>query len=402
MKNNISKKNSNKIILSSVTSKLGNAVFDYCNQTLITSMFPKTPIFLSLYLSTEQIITVLLNLFAGALADKSIRKKLLIITDLFSGIICLIGLFFVNTSFVYFVIIISNGLLAILFAFNSPIYNAIIKESISEEYTDKHYARYTMFRQSIDIIAPTVGIFIWNFLGIKYSYLFNGVTFLFSAYISHKIVIINKLEIKDKSRNILKDILEGIKYVWKHKFLRRIVILSSFLNIFLSAFNVTLPYLSAYYEKEIKDFYGKGLIAMALGAIVIPYIYNKISEKREVNNKLIMEIMLLLEGILLFLVFILGTKFVYISLFLFLLFGGFLSLFNVQFFTLVQKTTENEFIGRVFSVIFTVAVLFMPISNIIFGYIVTSTSLIGLLIGGVGLILSVFVYKVINITDKRD
>ena len=45
------------------------------------------------------------------------------------------------------------------------------------------------------------------------------------------------------------------------------------------------------------------------------------------------------------------------------LFSLFLSIFNIQFFSIVQKDVDNEFLGRVFGIIFTVAILFMPIGT---------------------------------------
>lgn len=39
------------------------------------------------------------------------------------------------------------------------------------------------------------------------------------------------------------------------------------------------------------------------------------------------------------------------------LFSLFLSIFNIQFFSIVQRDVDNEFLGRVFGIIFTVAIL---------------------------------------------
>lgn len=45
------------------------------------------------------------------------------------------------------------------------------------------------------------------------------------------------------------------------------------------------------------------------------------------------------------------------------LFSLFLSIFNIQFFSLVQKDVDNDFLGRVFGIIFTITILFMPIGT---------------------------------------
>ena len=41
----------------------------------------------------------------------------------------------------------------------------------------------------------------------------------------------------------------------------------------------------------------------------------------------------------------------------------FMTMFNIHFFTQVQTKVESEFLGRVLSTIFTLAILFMPIAK---------------------------------------
>lgn len=48
-----------------------------------------------------------------------------------------------------------------------------------------------------------------------------------------------------------------------------------------------------------------------------------------------------------------------------LIFEFFLTIFNIHFFSMVQKKVPKHMLGRVFSSIFTVAVIFMPISTAI-------------------------------------
>lgn len=90
--------NSNLIILGNITSRIGTSVFNYINQVLITTLFPQNPLLLSFYLSSENIINIIFNLFAGAIIDNSNRKKILIITDTFSSLACFIGFFIIIFS----------------------------------------------------------------------------------------------------------------------------------------------------------------------------------------------------------------------------------------------------------------------------------------------------------------
>ncbi|CZC54077.1 ABC transporter membrane-spanning permease-macrolide efflux [Streptococcus pneumoniae] len=80
--------------------------------------------------------------------------------------------------------------------------------------------------------------------------------------------------------------------------------------------------------------------------------------------------------------------------------GGFISVFNIQFFTTIQKKVDTDFIGRVYSVIFTVSILFMPIGSIVFGFIFNNIDIEILLFIGIFVILTSLGYHVLNLKNK--
>ncbi|EME8168463.1 MFS transporter, partial [Enterococcus faecium] len=394
---NVDIQNSNRIMLSSVTSRVGNAVFDYANKMILVSIFASKPLLMSLYQSSETMISIVFNLFAGAFADKVNRKKILITTDLLSGITCLIGFLFLDTPYLYLAMLLGNILLAILSTYNSPSYNAMIKESISEEYIEMHFSRFTMVKETFSIASPSIGVLVWQLFGLKVSYMFNAATFLFSAYISSKIVIqLPPKEKKDK-KFVFKQIAEGLQYMFKHKTIMYLLIISAMVNFFLSGYNLSMPYLNNYFSKEMSNFFGASLISESIGAISFSAINNRYSKgkKKDVSqNKMLL--FLILSGLAIVLLPIQDAlvKNAYLSLVPLALIGGFLTMFNIQFFTIVQKSVDSEYVGRVYSVIFTIAILFMPVGSLLFGLIFNSRNLFVVLISGIGIIITVLLYKV--------
>ena len=400
IKNNKDKKNSIKIIASNITSRLGNSVFDYANQMIISQLFTKTPLYLGIYQSSEQIIGIIFNLFAGVFADNHNRKKMLIYTDFLSGIVCVFGLLLLSSKVLYLILVIGNILLAILHSYNAPLYNSIVKESISESYIERHISIFTVFKELAKVVAPVIGLLIWRLFGIKFAYVFNAITFFLSAFISRGIQITSENlneEKKNDKYNILSKIRVGITYILKNKMLRDLLLLSAAVNFFLSSFNILLPYLTQYYEKKLTNFFGLALITQSIGAIVFSLINTKFLTKLRANNHTKMILNLFLLGVSIFVIplldLFLPALFNLVSYFCV---GGFLTIFNIQFFSLVQKKAASEYIGRVYSVIFTISILFMPIGNILFGSILSTSNLIGMVISGVGVILTVVVYLLIN------
>lgn len=396
--------NSNRIMISNITSRIGNAVFDYANKMILASIFSSKPILMALYQSSETMVGVIFNLFAGAFADSSNRKKILIVTDLLSGITCIIGLLFLNSSYLYLAILIGNIILAILSTYNNPSYNAMIKESITEDYIETHFSRFTLIKEIFSIISPSIGVFVWQLAGLKISYLFNAVTFLFSAFISSKIVIQNPPDSNKIKKTIFNQIKEGLTYMFKHKNILYLLILSSMVNFFLSGYNLSMPYLNNYFSGYMNNFFGLALISESVGSIIFSSINTKFSQnknKQVSENKMLFFVLLSGLSILLLPIQDIFIKNVYLSLVPFVLLGGFLTIFNIQFFTIVQKMVDSQYVGRVYSVIFTIAILFMPLGSLVFGFILNPNNLLVMIISGIGIIVSLFLYKIMNICKNR-
>ena len=64
----------------------------------------------------------------------------------------------------------------------------------------------------------------------------------------------------------------------------------------------------------------------------------------------------------------------------------FMTIFNIHFFTQVQTKIDGEYLGRVLSTIFTLAILFMPIAKGVMTFL-PSVQLASFLIIGLGVIL---------------
>lgn len=143
--------------------------------------------------------------------------------------------------------LIGNILLAILSTYNNPSYNAMIKESITEDYIETHFSRFTLAKEIFSIASPSIEVLVWQLFGLKVSYLFNAATFLFSAFISSKIVFNYHPK---KKESVFKQITEGLQYMFKHKTIMYLLIISAMVNFFLSGYNLSMPYLNNYFAKD--------------------------------------------------------------------------------------------------------------------------------------------------------
>lgn len=84
------------------------------------------------------------------------------------------------------------------------------------------------------------------------------------------------------------------------------------------------------------------------------------------------------------------------------LFSLFLSIFNIQFFSIVQRDVDNEFLGRVFGIIFTVAITFMPVGTGVFSMILNPNNSFNLFIIGASITVLSLVFGMLFKKYKND
>lgn len=379
------KKNSLIIIGSRVVSKGGDIIFDFANNTLLSGINPNSLLLVGIYQSLESIVGVLFNLFGGVIADRFKRKKIIIWTNIFCGIACMILSFISQEQWLIYAIVLTNVVLAFMSAFSGPSYKAFTKEIVRNESISKLNSYLETTSTVIKVTIPLVSIFLYNILGVHGVLLLDGLSFLIAASLIFLIVPVNE-EVVSKEKitikGILIDLKIGFKYVYSHKPIFIIIVLSALINFFLAAYNLLLPYSNQMFGNISSGLYGTFLTAEAIGgfigAILSGYINKNLSSFR-------LMLFLGIAGCLLStapLLYFISQNTIILS-FSPALFSLFLSIFNIQFFSIVQRDVDNEFLGRVFGIIFTVAILFMPIGTWIFSMILNPQNTLNFLIIGI-------------------
>ncbi|MBM7636392.1 MFS family permease [Streptococcus saliviloxodontae] len=359
-------------------------MFDFANNTFLASINPTSLSLVAIYQSLESVIGVLFNLFGGVIADNFKRKKIIIGTNILCGIAC-IGLSFLSQQqWLVYAIVITNVILAFMSAFSGPSYKAFTKEIVKKDDITKLNSYLETTSTIIKVTIPMVAIFLYNILGIHGVLLLDGLSFLIAASLIFFIIPINE-EVVTKEKmtisGVFNDLKIGFKYVYNHKPIFIIIILSALVNFFLAAYNLLLPYSNQMFGEISEELYGTFLTAEAIGgfigAILSGFVNKSLSSKR-------LMLLLACSGIML----MLSTPFyslfhnVIVLALSPALFSLFLSIFNIQFFSIVQRDVDNEFLGRVFGIIFTVAILFMPVGTGFFSVVLEPNNTFNLFIIG--------------------
>ena len=397
------KRNELLLLFGKWTSHIGNIVFDYANSVKIVNLFTNSSHILAIYQSSETLIQIVFNLMGGIAADGRNKKKIVIITDFIAAAICLILSFLVKTEFIAETIIVTNALLAIVYAFNSPTYKSIVREVIEKERIGLFNSIVNGGTEVIYIIGPLISFALVNRIGIQGAMLFNSGTFILSAVAEMKLNQIHPpVQKKGIKANVFNEVKDGFRYLLQERQVFYLVLLSALVNFFLAGYNLIIPFTDIMYNEIVQGFYSKALMMQALGGVVGSFISSKFSEKIT-ENAITSVLFLGLTGVFLLLVPVMAaTQNVYCCLFPFVGFGVALTVFNIQFMSYVQIRVAEDFLGRVFSIIFTVAVSFMPIGSCVFSLLGKTTDLMCFLFVGSGIVLLALVFSLLILLRPKD
>ena len=392
----IEKKNSAYLIGSRAISRIGDIMFDFANNTFLAGVSPNSLSLVAIYQSLENIISVVFNLFGGVIADRFRRKKILISTNFFSGLLCISLSFIGSQKWMIYAVVVTNMILALFSAFSAPAYKAFTKEIVNTKNITKLNSYLELSSTIIKLTIPLVAVFLYKWIGVQGVLLLDGVTFILSSLLLLLVIPIDaKLESKEdiSFKLIFKDLFSGIKYLLKNKKILLIIILSSIVNFFLAAYNLLLPYSSEMFPNLSDSLYAIFLVFEAVGGLIGASLSGYWNKELSIKKLLLF---LGLSGITL--AFAPVIYLIFHNPFILATVPGafsyFLSIFNIQFFSLVPREVDNHYIGRIFGIIFTIAILFMPIGSGVFSILLKTTEILNFFIVGISILfVSIFFGK---------
>ena len=369
-----------QLISRGAVNKIGNMLYDYGNSVWLASMGTIGQTVLGMYQISELVTSILVNPFGGVISDRFSRRKILMATDLVCGILCLAISFIRNDSWMIGALVFANIVQAIAFAFSRPANKAIITELVEKDELVLYNSRLELVMQVVSVSSPVLSFLVLQFASLHLTLLLDALTF-FIAFVLVALLPKEEPMVQDKKpftgKDIFADIKDGLHYIWHQKEIFFLLLVASSVNFFFAAFEFLLPFSNKLYGVE--GAYATILTMGAIGSIIGALIANKF--KSSMNTLLFL---LILTGVG---VFMMGLPLPNI-----LAFSGnlicelFMTIFNIHFFTRVKTKVESEFLGRVLSTIFTLAILFMPIAKG-FMTVLPSVHLSSFLIIGSGVII---------------
>lgn len=175
---------------------------------------------------------LIISPFAGVYVDRSDRRNILVVTDAIRGILVVLVAIAAFTGhaevWMVFVTAIVSGACA---AFFNPAVGSSIPDMVDKSKLMKANSVFSMIYSGSNIIGSPLGGVIYQVVGAPFMFLFNGISYIFSAF-TEIFIKIPKIERPAVESHFLQDMKEGYTFVWKFRGLRDLIFTAAFLNLF--------------------------------------------------------------------------------------------------------------------------------------------------------------------------
>ncbi len=345
-------------------SYLGDAVFEialmwYLLQTTGSSLLMGS---VMIFFMVPNLIT---KIFSGVLIDRVSRRKIMFLSNLFSGFLLFISaILFLLGLFTIPIIFFMSALLGFISAFFEPSQSSIIPSILTKDQLIKgNSILQLVFRLSF-LVGPAISGLIMAKFGILSLIIFDAISFFIGAFCIYLIRLEEKANLQVKRLNLkiwFQEFKEGINFIIKTKVILYLIIALAWINFFFSPVGILLaPFVKKILGKSVMDF-GFLNSAVSVGTL-IGFVYLSIAKVKRKGFYILMGF--LGAGVS---IFLLGLSKNMIMIYGSIITAGvFVAFVNSPIISLMQELTEERMRGRLFSTMSIVTGSLAPLSIGIF------------------------------------
>ncbi|MGF9990745.1 MFS transporter [Bacillus mycoides] len=326
---------------------------------------------------------IVMNPFAGVIADKVDKKKLVICMDLLSGcllitVYILSSYYGLNLSIVY----TTTFLMTVFTTFFGIGLEAAKPNIVSKERLMSINSISKIIDSVSLILGPMLGGIVFAVFDIKIFIIIHGISFILSGisivFIHFKLFEFNINEECPKRRiNFIKDIKEGFSCLIEKESLKNTFRILISLNFFLGfAVTVPLPYIiNTVLNLSSKQFgiiQGTFPVGMIIGAILVKKITNRFSYSYLLKKlSSMLAVFMIISGIPVLFKSFEVNDFVYVITYCVVMFflGLIIALIDIPLIYFMQKEIPDEYRGRVLSIGLSIGKMMQPIALALSGLV---------------------------------
>jgi len=339
---------------------------------------------LAITTAADMLPYLLFGLLIGAWVDRVDRKRLMLLTDLtraavIATIPLMAALGHLTVMWIYGVAFV-QATLGIFF--NSAEFAAIPSLVRMDDLVSAN-GRVQASYSAAQVLGPVLGGVLVLLLPVSALMLFDAGSFLISVF---SLLLIrtsfNQADQEREHTHILRDVVEGLRYVLSHPVLRNISAMMALVNFVATTAGAQLVLfatarLHASYS-QVAWLYAAG----SLGVVVMGLLAGVFRKRWSFSRVALGALML--EGLLT--VAFAFTQNYWVGLVLWGICGGLGILFNINTGSLRQAIVPNHLLGRVISVASVLAWSAIPVGSILGGYAIERTGNVALVYAVIGVL----------------
>jgi len=345
---------------------------------------------------------IFLSAFGGAVADRFPRKKIIVMSDVFNGLMMMgLGIFMFNSSgqsdwmfIAVFAVAMASSTIS---SFFGPAISASVPDLVPPDKLQTANSMGQLSQKISVFLGQGLGVPLRNLLGLPFLILVNGITFLVSAFSESFITIPQIIPEKVKGFNdyfsaFKTDIKEGWHFISKNPGLKRLLTISVFTGFFTMPVIVLLMFYISDHLHVGEGWYGVFLAIYGIGALLGYTVAGIFRPKGRMRTKILVTFMTLESTGYILLTLVHAPVHAAILFFMGGAFNGFV-LVNIT--TILQITTPSNIRGRVFGTLTTISGSIAPLGMCLGGFLYDFTGHnISLIYSVSGAIMIVLVFSI--------
>jgi MFS family permease len=301
---------------------------------------------------------IIISPFAGVWVDRLDRKKIIVWMDFIRGfVVILVGIAAFTDIIEIWMVFAVGIILGICASFFNPAVSSVIPDVVPASKVMQANSAFNMIYSGTNILGNPIGGVTYQLLGAPIMFLFNGISYIFSAA-TEAFIKVPKIHKEAEQLHFFEDMLQGFKFVWRFTGLRSTLMIAAGLNLFANtAMVLMMPFF------QMTDGLGPGkygfAIAMFTGGSFVGMLVTSSINIKPVYRHIIFILTGLISS-LFFTAFPLSDSLIIIVTLLFL--AGLLNaILNVLFQTTIQLAVPQDMRGKVFALMGTVLMGLTPI-----------------------------------------
>jgi MFS transporter, DHA3 family, macrolide efflux protein len=317
--------------------------------------------------------------FSGYAADKYSKKKIVILAQI-ASVFAVAGLLAVSLSFglSLIAIYITTGILSITSLYSGVTFSSSIANLIDEERIQKAMSFNQMSISIATIGGPAVGGLLFGLVSMPTFLVIHivgyAIAVVLEATMDFKLFTKKTEEVPGETKEtMLQSIKAGIQYLKQHRVLTVIIWVALVINFCFGAFQIGFSFILVEKLSVESTHFGLTEGALSVG-MLLASIY--LSTRKDMKFPLVSSKRgILVMGILMAsIAFPLLVTLSYLGVVSFYLvvmfaFGVTMVFVNTPIGVLMQKRIDEEYRGRVFGILETMAMSLMPLGMVIFGFL---------------------------------